>query len=720
MHKEEPKTRLIVGFPLGACAIAAAIAFCPTLLKAFTHEDQSAPVINLYVATNGNDGWSGSRRSPNGRKTDGPFATLEAARDAIRKLKKSNHPPDGGITVWIHSGTYPRETTFELTAEDGGTATSPVTWRAYQNKPVRLLGGKTIRAFQPVTDPAILARLPAGARTNVLQCDLRAQGITNLGHLSRRGYGGGGYPAHLELFFGGKRMTLARWPNDGYTSIAAVAGEKHDGELGKLEAGFYYQGDRPKLWKSLDDVWVHGYWAWDWANSYEEIDSIDTNQRLLKTKPPYGVYGFRQGQRFYFLNVLEELDSPGEYFVARDSGLLYFWPPEPMEKREAAVSVLETPLIRLRDVSGVTLRGLTLEVTRGSGLEINGGADNLVAGCALRDIGNYAVVINGGRHHRVVSCDIENTGDGGIVLDGGNRATLSPAGNAVENCHIQHFGEWSRCYQPGVRISGVGNRIAHCLIHDGPHNAILLAGNEHHIEFNDISRVCLETGDVGAFYAGRNYTQRGNLIRYNYFHDLRKRPGPSTQIYTDVMAVYLDDCMSGVTIFGNVFYKAGRGTLIGGGRDNTVENNIYVDCEPAVSVDGRGIDPSPVWHDMVYKQMKTSLAAMNPHAPPYRDKYPELLELDKYYAGSNGVPPEGNKIARNICVGKWLDFDGNVKPEMVRVKDNLTQGDPRFVAPDKQNFQLKPDSPAFKLGFQRIPTEKIGLVRDEYRALGAQ
>lgn len=517
-------------------------------------------------------------------------------------------------------------------------------------------------------------------------------------------------------------MTLARWPNDGYTTIAAAgeanaAGDEHGGELGKLEAGFHYQGDRPRNWKSLDDVWVHGYWAWDWANSYEQIASIDTERRLIKTKPPYGVYGFRNRQRFYFLNVLEELDSPGEYFVARDSGVLYFWPPELVEKREASVSLLETPLIRLRDASHLILRGLTLETTRGPGIEIEGGSDNLVAGCALRDIGNYAVVVNGGTHNRVVSCDVENTGDGGIVLSGGNRRTLSAAGNAVENCHIQRFGQWSRCYQPAVMLSGVGNRIAHCLIHDGPHNAIQLGGNEHLIEFNDISRVCLETGDVGAFYMGRDYTQRGNVIRHNYFHDLHKVPGMQTQTFPEVMAVYLDDCTSGTTVFGNIFYKAGRGTFVGGGRDNVVENNIYIDCDPAVAVDGRGLDHSPVWHDMVYDTMKTSLAAMNPHQPPYRDKYPELLELDKYYAGTKGVPPEGNKIVRNICVGKWLDIVWNAKPEMMRIEDNLTQGDPGFVAADKQDFRLKPDSPAFKLGFQPIPTEKIGLCQDEYRTL---
>ena len=80
-----------------------------------------------------------------------------------------------------------------------------------------------------------------------------------------------------------------------------------------MSEGFTYEGDRPRRWQNTDDLWVHGYWAWDWANSYERLDTIDHAQRLVKTAPPHGLYGFRTGQRIYFLNVLEELDQPGEW-----------------------------------------------------------------------------------------------------------------------------------------------------------------------------------------------------------------------------------------------------------------------------------------------------------------------------------------------------------------------------------------------------------------------
>ena len=182
-----------------------------------------------------------------------------------------------------------------------------------------------------------------------------------------------------------------------------------------MEDGFTYSGDRPRRWKDTSDLWVHGYWSWDWANSYERVASIDLDHRLVKTAPPYGLYGFRKGQRFYFLNVLEELDQPGEWFLDRKTGMLYFWPPKPIRRqRETFLSLLGQPLIRLTDVSHVTFRGLILEATRGNAVEIHGGASNRIAGCLIRNIGNYGVTITGGTGHGVAGCDIFDTGDGGV------------------------------------------------------------------------------------------------------------------------------------------------------------------------------------------------------------------------------------------------------------------------------------------------------------------
>jgi hypothetical protein len=701
----------------------------------------------LYVATTGNDANSGTRARP--------FATLERARDEVRRLKQDGKQPEGGLTIWLRGGDYVRTNALELTAADSGTPNAAIVWRACKGETVRLLGGRNLSGFEPVTDPATLARLPEAARGHAIQVNLKSLGVTDFGQMRSRGFGRPLTPAHCELFCGGRPMTLARWPNEGdweriagYPDAGAMKDE-HGGKTGKLEEGFTYSGDRPREWKDLSDVWVHGYWSWDWANSYERVASIDLDRRLVKTAAPYGMYSFRKGQRFYFLNLLEELDQPGEWFLDRTTGILYFWPPAPLTPREPTslparsgdsetagrdagarggatpevlLSLLADPLLKLSDVSHVTFRGLILEATRGSAVQIHGGASNRVAGCLIHNIGNYGVTIEGGAGHGVLSCDIFDTGDGGVSMDGGDRQTLRPAGHFVENCHFARQGRWSKCYVPAVLIGGVGQRASHNLIHDHPHCAILFTGNDHVIEFNEIHHIALETGDVGAIYTGRDYTFRGNRIRYNFVHD-------TGGVGMGSMGIYMDDCVSGTEIFGNIFCKVQRAAFLGGGRDHQVINNIFVDCNYAVELDGRGLDPSPVWHGMVDQTMRQSLAKMPPAL--YRERYPAMKALDQYYgppdgpaitgAAFKGIPPENNVVARNISVGKWLKEYWHATPGMLLLENNLTNAASSFVRPpgdaaQTKDFALRRDSPAWKLGFQPIPLDKIGLYRDELRA----
>lgn len=676
---------------------------------------QHLSALELHVATDGRDNNPGTQAKP--------FATLERARDEIRKLKSTEQLPRDGITVRLHGGDYLRTNALELTRADSGTPESPIVWQAAKGETVRLLGGRKLNGFQSVNDPAVLSRFDESARGHIMQIDLRALGLTDFGEMKSRGFGRPQSPAHCELFFGGKPMTLARWPNEG--SWERIAGfpeatgqsDSHGGKIGRLEDGFFYNGDRPRRWRDAGDLWVHGYWAWDWANSYERVVSLDVESRLVRTAPPHGNYGFRKNQRFYFLNVLEELDQPGEWFLDRKVGVLYFWPPggkEALERNELLLSLLGQPLLKLDDVSHVGFRELTLEATRGNAVEIRGGGHNRIADCILRNLGNGGVVIGGGTNHGVVNCEVFDTGDGGVSLQGGDRQKLTPGNHFVENCHFARQGRWSKCYVPAVLMNGVGLRAAHNLIHDHPHCAILFNGNDHLIEFNEIHHIALETGDVGAIYTGRDYTYRGNRIRHNFIHH-------TGGVGMGSMGVYMDDCVSGTEIYGNIFYQVQRAAFLGGGRDHQVINNIFVDCNHAVELDGRGLDKSPVWHGMVNQTMRQRLTGVP--LPLYRERYPAMKFLDAHYGAPNGpsiegdsfkgVPPEHNVVARNIAVGKWLNVYWHAKPEMLRLENNLTNADPRFVGQpgDKaraSDFALQPDSPAWQLGFERIPVEKIG------------
>jgi len=192
-------------FALRIAVVACAVLI--TSLEAVTVSAQTTPT--LYVSNAGDDSWSGALLEPNAERTDGPFATLEAARDALRGLDSE------GAAVVMRGGTYERDAAFELTAEDSGADGHPVVYRAAEGEGVRLVGGKRVVNFAPVTDATILDRLMPEARGEVLQAHLGALGITDFGSP-----GGGG----IELFYDDEPMTPARWPNEGFVRVTGLVG----------------------------------------------------------------------------------------------------------------------------------------------------------------------------------------------------------------------------------------------------------------------------------------------------------------------------------------------------------------------------------------------------------------------------------------------------------------------------------------------------------------
>jgi hypothetical protein len=72
-------------------------------------------------------------------------------------------------------------------------------------------------------------------------------------------------------------------------------------------------------------------------------------------------------------------------------------------------------------------------------------------------------------------------------------------------------------------------------------------------------------------------------------------------------------------------------------------------------------------------------------------------------------------------VGKWLKEYWHATPGTLLLENNLTNAASSFVRPpgdpaQVRDFALRPDSPAWKLGFQPIPLDKIGLYRDDLRS----
>ena len=640
------------------------------------------------------------------------------------------------MTVWIGPGIWTRTQTFALEQQDSGTADAPILYRATQPGQTRLLGGVMLpaKALAPVTDAKVLERLDPAARGRVLLAGLTQCGVPEPGpEWAERFRGAAGWP---ELFFDRKRMTLARWPNTGWAHVADVVGgapHRIHGIPGDKIGRLAYDGDRPQRWVGEKEVLLHGYWFWDWSDQRQRVESIDPARKTITLAPPYHGYGYRKGARYYAQNALAELDSPGEWFVDRETWTLYFWPPVGESGRvgqpkpggggspttakgapagsalpqghEISYSVLSEPLVTLTDTSYVVLRGLSFEVARGEGVQVRGGTANLVAGCTFRNLARLAVRVEGGTKHGVVGCDLYNLGMGGINLSGGDRNTLAPAGHYAENNHIHHFAQLAYTYQNGIRMNGVGCRMAHNLVHDTIHEALCYSGNDHVVEFNEVHSVCLEADDSGVIHQGRDWTWRGNVIRYNFFHDVIAGNAVSN------MGVYLDDMECGVDVYGNVLYRIPRAVLAGGGRDNLIRNNVIVDCPISIHVDNRAMNWAG-YH--VGTTMKGLLDKVPYKDAPWRTRYPKLVGIWE----DEPAVPKGNVVQHNLMVNSGpMSLAGEV-PKFGTVADNLfLKSDPGFVNPAALDFRLKDVAAVQKQlpGFQPIPFEKIGLVVDEYR-----
>jgi len=677
------------------------------------------PSADFYVSIDGNDAWSGKLPAPTPEATDGPFRTLERARDAARRLKPVVGGPVKSVTVAIRGGVYTFDRTFTLDERDSGTAMAPVSYQAFKGEKVILAGGPSVppEAFTPVTETKVLERLDPAARTQVLQADLRALGITNLGDFPVKYQGA---PAVPELFFNGRRMTLARWPNQAWTTIDKIIDPgacPRIGETGTNGGVFEYSGDRPSRWNTEAGVWLHGYWCYDWYAEVIRVKAIDSEKRQIELAVP-SVYSVKQGnpspRRYYALNLLEELDRPGEYFIDRGAGLLYFWPPASMENARVVLSTLKAPVVAVKDATDMIFRGFVVEASLANGIEVSGGSSVRIQACEVRNTREIGITVSGGTGHKVEACDIHDTGTGGMVLSGGDRRNLTPAGHEAINNHIWRFSRLKLTSSYALRLEGVGNRGAHNLIHDAPHQAIGIGGNDHLFEYNEVHHVCMATDDCGAYYKGRNPSCRGNIVRYNFWHDIGSPMGHGNA------AIYFDDGDGGDTVFGNVFFRCGEpgkgsfGTVFShGGHDNLAENNIFIECKRALGSAPwndarwkRAIDGGEdcFWQDKLLKDVDIT-------KPPYTTQYPALVGYMDPKPGQVRV----NKAVRNVFVDCGEVSSGNwqVPPQ----ENWITDRDPGFVNAAQDDFRLKGDSEVFsKLpGFQPIPFEKIGLIQGALR-----
>ncbi|TLS48332.1 DUF1349 domain-containing protein [Paenibacillus antri] len=700
-----------------------------------------------YVSNTGSDANSGT--------IDAPFATLERARDEIRELKSSSGLPAGGVTVYVRGGEYELSHTFELNEADSGASDKPVVYTAYPGESVSFVGGKRIDSalFAPVADPAVLARIPSEAHGRVLEADLAAVGMTDYGTLRAHGFGRMRLPSPPELYVDNEPQTRSRWPNEGNVPIAEVldpGSHPRSGDYRNFGGTIRIEEDRIDRWTQATQMFVGGFFFYGYANDNLTVQSIDPEANTITFNEPhqYGIQNHESWNRIHVFNLLEEIDMPGEYFVDQHTGKLYWYPDRPLAGAKIQVSAMEEPLFAIEGASNVTVSRFTFEVGRGMGIYMERGENNTIAGNTIRNFGTNGIAIGqgalgpnkdeqpfiaspvsrvqgswiehkyhnsawnqlGGTGHRIVSNDVYSLGAGGIFVGAGDRKTLTPGGVEVVNNRIHDYNRIEKVDAPGILINGVGNRAAHNLVYDATHMGILVFGNDHIIEKNEIHDVAKEASDAGALYMGRNPSENGNVIRHNFFHHIQTSfvGGPGVQ------AVFLDDGTSGQHVYGNVFYMAGgAGVKLHGGKHNVIENNVFIDMTHANFFQLWTLEN---WMGQMNANLfKTRLLTdVNILAPPYSTKYPTLATYYDENRRATPVPVESNVVRNNVTVRT---------PNLLSAgpgqlgQNYATQTDPGFVDATAMHFALRPDSPVYDAlpGFEPIPFEEIGLYADEYR-----
>jgi hypothetical protein len=805
--------------------------------------------LTLYVAPNGSDAWSG--KLAESKDSDGPFASIGRARDAIRQWKAAQGGLMGPVAVRIRGGEYFLAETIRFTPEDSGTQQFPISYEAFPGEQPVLCGGQTITGWQPYQGEILVATLPevrAGKwyfrslfadgrrqirarhpnvdpadpyRKGFLYADRDIQGfglavnnIHNPGdwmeykvQIPRDGeyafwmyYGAlngpfgradmndrtvlivdGGTPVPLvDLPDTGSWGTLRwsraasvpltqgehvlKWQNvkgggltfaafalsddpawkPAGTVLAKPAADKHavvlqaatfarsqgkqlsvSGTSAGSPTEFHYTpGTFKPSWAAAGQAEIHVFQSSS-CRAFKEIVSlvkVDEPTRRITIGGKECLVPILPGDRYFVENVLEELDSPGEWYLNRQTGQLFHWPQAKSSDKTAVVAPMLGRIVEIlgdaaakQSVSHLRLSGLTFQDTDYSpddGCEgyrmgndgvvyLKDATECAVENCTFRNIGKYAVCLSGGRGHAINGNDIGHAAEGGVLL-------LKTAGNTVSDNHIYACGFVYK-HIGGVILEGAGtddNVIAHNAIHDISRYGISLknAGLRNRIEYNRVLNTSLETCDTG----GIEVTQQdrelrsGSVIRNNIVGDSigYSADGPKSVFMS--WGIYLDSFAGGYTVTHNVTYRSSHGgMMLQGGKDNIVENNIFVD-----SVQSQVYVSNFANNSTGLTFQRNIVAYTNPAAMLFAtgrlDENVIRIDRNLYF-------PAGGKEPLVRGGATFVDWQ---KQGFDR---NSMIADPLFVDPAHDNYTLRPESPAFKLGFEPIDTSTVGLLRDRCR-----
>lgn len=634
----------------------------------------------FYVAPDGNDNAAGTRRHP--------WCSVEGVVANVAEYMAEH--PGVEVTVRFSGGEY-----FLPTAASFNNLASALKLEASGKGEPVISGSRPVSGWTKVTDDVLLSRMPVSSEGKIWQADLRACGISGFGDVISR-------KNRPDFYYCGKRQILARWPDSGFATAGKAVGATDLEETwihvhGTVEGCLEYEDDRIAKWTAEPDACVFGYWYWDWADGYSRLMSVDPEKRVFSLAKPWSGYGYRDGMRFYGLNLLCELDAPGEYYIDKTNGFIYWYAPDGFDPDDShtELSVSKDPyLITVNDCVGFSIDGFTLKGGRNGALKVSGGDGVSVCNCRFTCFGENAIWFNGGVNHRVSGCKLDELGASGIRLTGGNRKKLEPCNFCVDNTIVDNFSLFKRTYEPAVLVEGVGMMISNCLFSHSSSSALRLDGNDILVQYCQFFDLVTESDDQGATDSWFDYTFRGMTFKHNYFKDIRGG------MYAGACAIRFDDIISGNMVYGNVFERCGGAHFgavnINGGRDNHVCNNIFYECPTALT--GCSCQGEE-WKEKM-KLNQSIIDAVDGLGPIYVARYPEIKSSYESEYGYNYL--DDNIVVNTPYLCSY--------PDLTKTRNNTMLTDDALGL----SHYLKP-SVQQAAGLTPIPFQQIGVKSNRFK-----
>ena len=685
----------------------------PVLFSHYTEPDY--PLVDdadFYVSTAGDDNADGS--------FERPFRTWERARDAVRTLDKTGR---NGIKVAFMAGDYgPLDLT--LTEEDSGTPECPITYCKYGDGDVVFDNGFnfTSDSFVPI-DESERAWFPAKAADKIKKTDMSSV----IAH--------GTYDLSYYVFSDDSLCTVARFPNkypDGTDQLFPASGYATDNNHIKIINSVFL--GRIKKYHTLEGFKLYGYLTTGWYQDTLSVGGFDVETgECYITDPEKARMGNLRAGEFYWpdhfaaalMNVTEELDAAGEYFVDPATSVMYVYDPQ----GNYHITVKDR-MITANHADNITLRGLCFTNAKDRVLDCYCCHDMTIDLCRFSCIGGmYGIYFEAHDPDRdfnftLTRSEFDLAMDCFLGIFG--KSTSERVGYAshmnalIDNNSFTNYNLYLN-EESAMYISHCDDVvISHNEFVNGGRGAIFYGGSQNVVmEYNYAANQMKNAADGGVFCTWNDLFHRGNIVRYNII-------GPVSNIGVGGFGLYLDDWDTGTEIYSNLFYACdGSAVVVHEGRDNVMRDNAVVNpgggaADFHVTVSGvYGKDGTPgVLSDNDWNVLNSWKSVFERYEgnPALKEnamaQWPEIFELTtdpERWDDPLFVLARNNTITGN----RFFSKDGGVGVEtheyVVKystIEDNrgfTLDENPLFVNPSRGDYRVKDGA-----DFPDIHFEKIG------------